>query len=66
MNNTPKQHTAAIQTITWGDPQHDRFDAIFASVAAAGFAAMEIGYRRLSQISAEQTKKLLHIHQLDI
>lgn len=53
-----------LQTITWGDPQHDRFDHIFQLAKASGFDALEIGYRRLSQIPVAEMQALLDKHQL--
>ena len=34
----------AIQTITWGDPQHNLFEHIFENAQKAGFDGLEIGY----------------------
>ena len=45
-------HTPTLQTITWGDPQHQRFDQIFEIAAKSGFSALEIGYRRLGQATS--------------
>lgn len=55
-----------LQTITWGDPQHDRFDHILSLAKASGFDALEIGYRRLSQVSVEEMQTLLDKHQLTL
>ncbi|MEM1212399.1 MAG: sugar phosphate isomerase/epimerase family protein [Planctomycetota bacterium] len=59
-------HRPALQTITWGDPQHERFDAIFATAKAAGFAGLEIGFRRLGQVPAEVAAELLDKHGLTL
>lgn len=36
------------QTITFGEDQRDRFDAVFDTVAKAGYTGVEIGYRRIA------------------
>ncbi len=56
-------HTA-LQTITWGDPQHQLFPEIFRVANQAGFGGLEIGYRRLSQVPVEHVRKLLNQHDL--
>lgn len=56
----------SLQTITWGDPQHHRFSEIFASASANGFASVEIGFRRLSQVTVSEINALLHQHHLMI
>lgn len=59
-------HRSALQTITWGDPQHDRFDQIFAVAAGSGFAGVEIGFRRLRQVEASTMADLLNQHGLEL
>lgn len=54
----------ALQTITWGDPQHHLFDHIFARAAEVGFEGVEIGFRRLGQVSIEEARDLLSRHGL--
>jgi sugar phosphate isomerase/epimerase len=56
----------SLQTITWGDPQHHRFADIFARAHASGFAGLEIGFRRLRQISTTEMRQLLDRHQMVI
>ena len=56
----------ALQTITWGDPQHQKFDEIFARAHAAGFDGVEIGFRRLGQVPVEDAKRLLDKHDLTL
>lgn len=57
---------ASLQTITWGDPQHDRFDEIFSLASANGFVALEIGFRRLSAVPVPDLKALLQRHEMII
>lgn len=54
----------ALQTITWGDPQHHLFDHIFGRAAQAGFVGVEIGFRRLGQVSIDAAGDLLSRHGL--
>lgn len=56
----------ALQTITWGDPQHHLFDTIFAQAKADGFDAVEIGFRRLGQVTPEAARTLLDAHGLTL
>ncbi len=49
----------ACQTISWGDKQHERFPAVFAEIAAAGFTGVEIGYRRLEQAAVADMRRFL-------
>lgn len=56
----------ALQTITWGDPQHHLFNHIFSQANAAGFSGVEIGFRRLGQIRAEDAQDLLSRHGLQL
>ncbi|MEM1026745.1 MAG: sugar phosphate isomerase/epimerase family protein [Planctomycetota bacterium] len=59
-------HRPALQTITWGDPQHDRFDAILETAKAAGFSGVEIGFRRLRHITADSARAMLDRHGLTL
>lgn len=54
----------ACQTITWGNGQAERFDEIFATVAAAGFAGVEIGFRHISALDPLAFKASLEAHGL--
>ena len=56
----------SLQTITWGDPQHHLFDSIFGLASGAGFEGVEIGFRRLSQVSIEDASALLNKHDLKL
>ncbi|MEP3276408.1 MAG: sugar phosphate isomerase/epimerase family protein [Stappiaceae bacterium] len=56
----------SLQTITWGDPQHDRFSDIFALAKASGFDGLEIGFRRLREISVTEIRTLLDQHHMVI
>ena len=56
----------SLQTITWGDPQHDRFEEIFSLARANGFNALEIGFRRLSQVTVSEMKALLGEQKLGV
>jgi len=56
----------SLQTITWGDPQHDRFDEIFSLAKANGFTGLEIGFRRLREVPVADINKLLQLHDLQI
>ena len=56
----------ALQTITWGDPQHHLFDHILGQARAAGFQGVEIGFRRLGQVSIDEFRSLLDKHELEL
>lgn len=56
----------SLQTISWGDPQHQQFDHIFDVAAKAGYEGVEIGFRRLGQVSANEARSLLEKHQLEL
>lgn len=56
----------ALQTISWGDPQHHLFDHIFSVAAKAGYDGVEIGFRRLGQIDVETARSLLDRHGLEL
>lgn len=56
----------SLQTITWGDPQHHLFDHIFGLVANAGYDGVEIGFRRLGQVSVDEARALLDKHQITL
>jgi len=57
-------HKRSLQTISWGDPQHHMFDHIFSVAANAGFEGVEIGFRRLGQISIDKARTLFDKYQL--
>jgi sugar phosphate isomerase/epimerase len=59
-------HSIACQTITWGNEQDQRFDAVFAEVAAGGFTGVEIGFRRLEATPPETLKQHLDRHGLTL
>lgn len=59
-------HKPALQTITWGAPQHERFDPIFTTAPAAGFKALEIGFRRLSRVPPQVIADLQSEHGLTL
>lgn len=54
----------SLQTITWGDPQHERFDSIFELARASGFDGLEIGFRRLGAVSLQEIERLLARHRI--
>jgi sugar phosphate isomerase/epimerase len=54
----------ACQTITWGDGQRERFDEIFARIAASGFQGVEIGFRHVRRTPPEELKTMLARHGL--
>ena len=56
----------AIQTITWGDPQHDLFEYIFDNAQKAGFDGLEIGFRRLIKRKTDDIKVLLEKYNIQI
>ncbi len=56
----------AIQTITWGDPQHDLFEYIFNNAQKAGFDGLEIGFRRLIKRKTDDIKVLLEKYNIQI
>jgi sugar phosphate isomerase/epimerase len=49
----------ACQTITWGEGQRERFPQVFAEVAAAGFAGVEIGFRHIRSTPPEELNRML-------
>lgn len=49
----------ACQTITWGGDQKERFPEVFAEVAAAGFEAVEIGFRHIREIPPTKLAEML-------
>jgi len=49
----------ACQTITWGDGQTEFMDRVVRVAAAAGYSALEIGYRRLAGVDAGELGDLL-------
>jgi sugar phosphate isomerase/epimerase len=55
----------ACQTITWGEDQAPRFNAIFRAVASAGFRGVEIGYRHIRTVPPCQLKEQLSAHGLE-
>ncbi|WP_181408120.1 sugar phosphate isomerase/epimerase family protein [Pararhizobium mangrovi] len=56
----------SLQTITWGDPQHERFHEIFALAQSSGFEGLEIGFRRLGQVEPEVMMALLARHGMRV
>ncbi|MGI9355372.1 MAG: sugar phosphate isomerase/epimerase family protein [Rhizobiaceae bacterium] len=56
----------SLQTITWGDPQHHLFDSIFGLASGSGFEGVEVGFRRLSQVSIKDVSALLNKHNLKL
>lgn len=56
----------SLQTITWGDPQHNRFAEIFALAKACGFDGLEIGFRRLREVRTNEMQNLLDHHGMVI
>lgn len=56
----------AIQTITWGDPQHNLFEHIFENAQKAGFDGLEIGFRRLIKSKTDDIKALLEKYNIQI
>jgi len=56
----------SLQTITWGDPQHNRFSDIFALANASGFDGLEIGFRRLRNVGTTKIRNLLDQHHMII
>lgn len=55
-----------LQTITWGDPQHDRIDQILSTAAESGYEGVEIGWRRIAAIGVEKLGRLLKKHRLQL
>jgi len=49
----------ACQTITWGPGQREILPQVFAQVAAAGYAGVEIGFRHIGQTPASEIARLL-------
>jgi sugar phosphate isomerase/epimerase len=49
----------ACQTITWGAEQCDKFPEVFAQVAEAGFAGVEIGFRHIRQTPPTELASML-------
>lgn len=56
----------ALQTISWGDPQHCLFNQIFAEAHKARFDGLEIGFRRLGQITTDEARTLLNKYELEL
>jgi sugar phosphate isomerase/epimerase len=52
------------QTITFGENQRERFDEVFAAVAAGGFSGVEIGFRHIRPIAPAKLDELLRRHDL--
>lgn len=47
------------QTITFGGNQNQDFPAVFAAVARAGFAGVELGFRHIADIAPEKLTQML-------
>jgi len=47
------------QTITFGGNQNEDFPAVFAAVARAGFAGVELGFRHIADIAPEKLAQML-------
>ncbi len=58
--------TFGCQTITWGDNQWQDFPRVFEEIAAAGFAGVEIGYRRLQQTQPQDLLRMLDTRHLTL
>lgn len=56
----------SLQTITWGDPQHHLFDHIFSLATETGYQGVEVGFRRLGQISLDEARALFDKHQIEL
>lgn len=56
----------ACQTITWGDEQTEFMDRVVRVAADAGYAALEVGYRRLAGVDPGELKELLRQHGISI
>lgn len=54
------------QTITYGDPQADRFAEIFRELARDGYEGAEVGYRRLRDTPAKSVARLLRENGLQL
>ncbi len=54
------------QTITYGDPQADRFAEIFRELGRDGYEGAEIGYRRLRDTPAKSVARLLRENRLEL
>jgi sugar phosphate isomerase/epimerase len=52
------------QRITFGSDQRERFPEVFSSVAEAGFAGVEIGFRHIAEIAPDQLLGMLAEHGL--
>jgi sugar phosphate isomerase/epimerase len=52
------------QTISWGEDQSGRFPEVFAEIAGAGFAGVEIGWRRLANTPPARLRAMLSEHGL--
>ena len=56
----------ACQTITWGEGQRDVFAQVFAQVAKAGFAGVEIGFRHIRQTPHSELARMLEREGLEL
>lgn len=54
----------ACQTITWGETQRDHFPKVFAEIAAAGFAGVEIGFRHIQPVPSARLREMLDQNNL--
>jgi sugar phosphate isomerase/epimerase len=56
----------ACQTITWGGGQKEIFPEVFAQVAAAGFAGVEIGFRHIKETPPSKLMDMLNAEGLTL
>lgn len=56
----------ACQTITWGEKQRENFPAVFAEIAAAGYAGAEIGFRHIQPIPPTRLREMLEKSNLTL
>ncbi|MCK5801745.1 MAG: sugar phosphate isomerase/epimerase [Lentisphaeria bacterium] len=54
------------QTITFGADQKEDFPAVFAAVARAGYAGVEVGFRHIAGIPPEDLKRMLSAEGLEL
>jgi len=56
----------ACQTITWGGGQKEIFPEVFAQVASAGFAGVEIGFRHIRETPPSKLMDMLNAEGLTL
>ncbi|MBT3377400.1 MAG: sugar phosphate isomerase/epimerase [Lentisphaerae bacterium] len=54
------------QTITFGAEQNEDFPAVFAAVARAGYAGVELGFRHIAEIPPTDLKRMLDAEGLTL